>query len=144
MTPNILKSHTDTSKFIGQKPPTKENDPNNNNYQNYNPAPKSDSSNMPTDASNRSGQALDAGASAGNQALNAETSLPENASKQGVAPALSSQGAIGSHFTEHGAIGGTAQKIGGPLDKEGIIGKHFKGDGTLGGTVNKIVGGEQK
>lgn len=83
MTPNILKSHTDTSKFNGQKADTPANDPNNNNYSNYNPAPKSGpSSNMPTDASNRSGQALDAGASAGNQALNAETPLHENASKQ--------------------------------------------------------------
>ncbi|EXJ84984.1 hypothetical protein A1O3_05659 [Capronia epimyces CBS 606.96] len=107
---------------------------------------------MPTDTADRSGQAqaLDAGAVAGTQSLHAETALPENANadagsqKQGTtaAPLLSAQGAIGSQFTEHGAIGGTAQQIGGPLDKDGAIGKHFKGDGALGGTLNKLVGGQ--
>ncbi|KAL2393611.1 hypothetical protein ABEF95_008467 [Exophiala dermatitidis] len=149
MTPNILKQHTDTSKYIGQKPDTKENDPNNNNYQNYNPAPgassssSDNSSNMPADASARSGKALDSGATAGNQSLHSETALPEGTGSKGSAPLLSSEGAIGHQFTEHGAIGGTAQAIGGPLDKEGAIGKHFKGDGTLGGTVNKLVGGDK-
>jgi hypothetical protein len=42
-----------------------------------------------------------------------------------------------------GAIGGTAQKIGGPFDKEGAIGKHFKEDGTLGGTVQENLGGKK-
>lgn len=36
-----------------------------------------------------------------------------------------------------GAIGGTAQKIGGPLDKQGSIGQHFNADGKIGGMVQE-------
>ena len=36
-----------------------------------------------------------------------------------------------------GAVGGTAQKIGGPLDKEGSIGQHFNADGKIGGMVQE-------
>lgn len=36
-----------------------------------------------------------------------------------------------------GAIGGTAQKIGGPLDKQGAIGQHFNADGKIGGMVQE-------
>ena len=36
-----------------------------------------------------------------------------------------------------GAIGGTAQKIGGPLDKQGSIGQHFNSDGKIGGMVQE-------
>ena len=43
-------------------------------------------------------------------------------------------------FVAEGAIGGTAQKIGGPFDKEGVIGKQFKPDGALGGTVQETLG----
>ena len=39
--------------------------------------------------------------------------------------------------TADGAIGGTAQKIGGPLDKEGSIGQHFNADGKIGGMVQE-------
>jgi hypothetical protein len=45
---------------------------------------------------------------------------------------------------ETGAIGGTAQKIGGPLAKDGIIGKQFTSDGAIGGTVQNNMGGEKK
>lgn len=45
---------------------------------------------------------------------------------------------------ETGAIGGMAQKIGGPLDKDGIIGKQFTSDGALGGTVQNAAGGTSK
>jgi hypothetical protein len=45
---------------------------------------------------------------------------------------------------EAGAIGGTAQKIGGPLAKDGIIGKQFTSDGAIGGTVQNNMGGEKK
>ena len=47
-------------------------------------------------------------------------------------------------FSEKGAIGGMAQKIGGPLDKDGAIGKQFKADGSIGGTVQNNMGGEKK
>lgn len=38
-----------------------------------------------------------------------------------------------------GAIGGTAQSIGGPLDKQGMVGKHFGADGSIGGTAQKLA-----
>lgn len=77
---------------------------------------------------------------------------------QGQKPsAFDAQGMIGKQFTSEylsstaysaadllfiaeGAVGGTAQKIGGPFDKEGAIGKHFNADGTLGGTVQNNLG----
>jgi hypothetical protein len=43
--------------------------------------------------------------------------------------------------TEKGAIGGTAQAIGGPLAKDGIIGKQFTTEGSIGGTVQNAAGG---
>jgi hypothetical protein len=45
---------------------------------------------------------------------------------------------------ETGAIGGTAQAIGGPLAKDGVIGKQFTSDGAIGGTVQNNMGGEKK
>lgn len=45
------------------------------------------------------------------------------------------------HLSEDGAIGGTAQKIGGPLDKDGAIGKQFTTEGSIGGTVQDKLGG---
>lgn len=38
-----------------------------------------------------------------------------------------------------GAIGGTAQSIGGPLDQAGAIGKHFTPDGAIGGTFQELA-----
>jgi len=74
-----------------------------------------------------------------------------------------SQGAIGKHFTSTshsthsfwltgsanmlvaaGAIGGTAQSIGGPLDKEGMIGKQFTTAGSIGGAAQNILAGSEK
>ncbi|KAI5925293.1 hypothetical protein F4810DRAFT_708680 [Camillea tinctor] len=54
------------------------------------------------------------------------------------------EGVIGKQFTEHGAIGGTAQTIGGPLDKEGAIGKQFTTEGSIGGSVQSALGGQSK
>lgn len=39
-----------------------------------------------------------------------------------------------------GAIGGTANQIGGPLAADGIIGKQFTTGGAIGGTVQKNMG----
>ena len=36
-----------------------------------------------------------------------------------------------------GALGGTAQSIGGPLDKQGAIGKNFNADGKIGGMIQE-------
>ncbi|KAI2602392.1 hypothetical protein GGR54DRAFT_645089 [Hypoxylon sp. NC1633] len=52
------------------------------------------------------------------------------------------QGAIGKQFTEQGAVGGAAQKVGGPLDKDGMIGKQFTTDGSIGGSVQSTLGGQ--
>ncbi|KAI0889381.1 uncharacterized protein GGS22DRAFT_184959 [Annulohypoxylon maeteangense] len=52
-----------------------------------------------------------------------------------------SQGSVGKQFTESGALGGAAQKIGGPLDKEGMVGKQFTEEGKIGGSVQSALGG---
>ena len=44
---------------------------------------------------------------------------------------------MGKMFNADGALGGTAQKVGGPFDKEGSIGSKFKADGTIGGMVQE-------
>ncbi|ROV92343.1 hypothetical protein VSDG_07297 [Cytospora chrysosperma] len=53
------------------------------------------------------------------------------------------EGTIGKNFTETegGVVGGTAQKIGGPLAKDGAIGKQFTAEGGIGGTVQDSLGG---
>ncbi|KAI0841116.1 hypothetical protein F5Y06DRAFT_293603 [Hypoxylon sp. FL0890] len=77
--------------------------------------------------------------------------------------AFDAQGSIGKQFTgespfdisynkdpvetsllsiEEGAIGGTAQKVGGPLDKEGMVGKQFTTEGSIGGSVQSALGGK--
>ncbi|KAK4447090.1 hypothetical protein QBC34DRAFT_440354 [Podospora aff. communis PSN243] len=53
-------------------------------------------------------------------------------------------GPVGGAFTENGAVGGTAQKVGGPLDKDGMIGRQFTTDGAIGGTVQSVLGGDKK
>ncbi|KAI9896291.1 hypothetical protein N3K66_008463 [Trichothecium roseum] len=60
------------------------------------------------------------------------------------AKAMDAQGAIGKQFTTEGALGGAAQKVGGPLDKEGMIGKQFTTEGSLGGTMQDKMGGTKK
>ncbi|KLU86631.1 hypothetical protein MAPG_05643 [Magnaporthiopsis poae ATCC 64411] len=59
--------------------------------------------------------------------------------------ALDAQGAVGKQFTaEEGVIGGTANKIGGPLAKDGIVGKQFTTEGSIGGTIQSAMGGTKK
>jgi hypothetical protein len=43
-------------------------------------------------------------------------------------------------FTSGGAVGGTAQKVGGPFDKDGAVGSKFKSDGAIGGSVQQELG----
>ncbi|KAF4550713.1 Hypothetical protein D9617_16g015020 [Elsinoe fawcettii] len=54
--------------------------------------------------------------------------------------AFDASGAIGKQFTTSGALGGTAQKIGGPFDKDGAIGKQFTTAGSIGGSVQEHLG----
>ncbi|KAH7026735.1 uncharacterized protein B0I36DRAFT_366261 [Microdochium trichocladiopsis] len=73
------------------------------------------------------------------------TTTPANAGIGEDAPkAFDEQGAIGKQFTEKGALGGTAQAIGGPLAKDGAIGKQFTTDGAIGGSVQDTLGGTKK
>ncbi|KAH6666564.1 hypothetical protein B0J14DRAFT_603866 [Halenospora varia] len=51
--------------------------------------------------------------------------------------------AIGSIFKADGAIGGTADKIGGPFSKDGAIGKNFNEDGNIAGTVHENLGNKE-
>jgi len=68
-------------------------------------------------------------------------SMPAGEKTQGTGtPAFHKDGAIGSMFKADGAIGGTAEKVGGPFSKDGAIGKNFKADGAIGGTVHENLG----
>jgi len=67
----------------------------------------------------------------------------EDANKK-TAQAFKDDGAIGKQFTEKGAIGGAAQKVGGPFDKEGAIGKQFTKDGAIGGKVQDKAEEEER
>ncbi|KAI1825961.1 hypothetical protein F4861DRAFT_499687 [Xylaria intraflava] len=72
------------------------------------------------------------------------TKTPANAGLGETKPkAFDAQGSIGKQFTEQGAVGGMAQKIGGPLDKEGMIGKQFTTEGEIGGSVQSKMGGKK-
>ncbi|KAK5695647.1 hypothetical protein LTR17_024498 [Elasticomyces elasticus] len=53
-------------------------------------------------------------------------------------------GSIGKAFTTQGAIGGTAQKIGGPFDQSGMIGKQFTTEGSIGASAQNILAGSEK
>ena len=64
--------------------------------------------------------------------------------EQSAASAFDSSGSIGKQFTTEGAIGGTAQQVGGPFDKDGMIGKQFKEDGSIGGTAQQMLGDQGK
>ncbi|KAM7203428.1 hypothetical protein V8F20_004022 [Naviculisporaceae sp. PSN 640] len=55
-----------------------------------------------------------------------------------------SKGTIGKQFTTEGAIGGTAQKIGGPFSEDGIIGHRFTTDGIVGASVQGTLGGKKR
>jgi len=68
-------------------------------------------------------------------------SMPAGEKTQGTGtPVFNKDGAIGSMFKADGAIGGTAEKVGGPFSKDGAIGKNFNADGAIGGTVHENLG----
>lgn len=52
---------------------------------------------------------------------------------------FSKHGAVGSAFNADGAIGGTAEKVGGPFSQQGAIGKQFTAEGGVGGTFQKLA-----
>ncbi|MDI1485629.1 MAG: hypothetical protein OHK93_003818 [Ramalina farinacea] len=53
-------------------------------------------------------------------------------------------GAVGKMFNADGAVGGTAQKVGGPFDKQGSVGQHFNADGKIGGMVQQNLAENKK
>lgn len=53
---------------------------------------------------------------------------------------FNSTGAVGKQFTTGGALGGAAQKVGGPFDAQGAIGKQFTEGGSIGGSVQNALG----
>ncbi|KAI1773418.1 hypothetical protein F4818DRAFT_422525 [Hypoxylon cercidicola] len=70
---------------------------------------------------------------------------PAGAKTTGTATSVfDSTGAIGKQFTTKGAIGGTAQKVGGPLSKDGAVGKQFTDTGSIGGTIQNKLGDQKK
>ncbi|GAM90739.1 hypothetical protein ANO11243_087840 [Dothideomycetidae sp. 11243] len=100
-----------------------------------------------------SGKTLDAGANAGMPHTDLADGVHEQASSLGKPTAAGEKtvgagksafdadgGAIGKQFNADGAIGGMAQKVGGPFDKQGAIGKHFNADGQIGGSVQEHLG----
>lgn len=82
------------------------------------------------------GSVFDAAGSIGKQFTSAYSISP---------PCLGSQegGVLMTNIAE-GAIGGAAQKIGGPLDQSGAIGKQFTTGGSIGGMVQGTLGGGMK
>ncbi|RVX74807.1 hypothetical protein B0A52_01084 [Exophiala mesophila] len=121
MAPNFMKEQTDTSKYIGTKPPTEENDPTNNNFRNYNPASGDNTSTFRTEGSVGK-QFTSEGKSSASSMCAREKPWTDT----------------DKYFTT-GALGGVAQKIGGPLDKDGIVGRQFKEDGSAGQVANKLA-----
>jgi len=110
MTPNIMKSHTDTSKFIGTKPDSASHDPNNNPVQNYNPA--SDDKKAGTSTG---GAPLLSSQGAIGSAFRADGAV--GSVGESVGGPLSSGGIIGQHFTESGSVGGTINNMVGGAKK---------------------------
>ncbi|KAK5193020.1 Pre-mRNA-splicing factor [Exophiala xenobiotica] len=112
MTPNIMKSHTDTSKFIGTKPDSASHDPNNNPVQNYNPA----SDDKKAGTSTGAGAPLLSSQGAIGSAFRADGAV--GSVGESVGGPLSSGGIIGQHFTESGSVGGTINNMVGGAKKE--------------------------
>jgi len=71
-----------------------------------------------------------------------ESSVPKNTvgDNTNSTPAFNKDGVVGSAFKADGAIGGMADKVGGPFSKDGSIGKNFNPDGAIGGTVHENLG----
>ncbi|KAK4932287.1 hypothetical protein LTR66_015976 [Elasticomyces elasticus] len=110
------------------------------------------SNNMSQMDGDHSAKTMDAGANAASNATDMTEGLHEDAkqstSQQGVGEKTTGQGTsmfnaqggtIGSAFTKDGAIGGIAEKVGGPFASQGAIGKNFNADGAVGGTFQDLA-----
>lgn len=90
--------------------------------------------------------AMDAGADAAKPHAELSDGIHESAKQATSAgeksgtPAFSKDGAIGSMFKSDGAVGGTAEKVGGPFASDGAIGKNFTEKGAVGGTIQENLG----
>ncbi|KAL1630268.1 hypothetical protein SLS56_005093 [Neofusicoccum ribis] len=85
----------------------------------------------------QSAKTMDAGASSAAKNLDFTDGIHEDAKIRNVHPHLHILLRLG---TAEGAIGGTAQKVGGPFDAQGAIGKQFTDKGSIGGTVQEHLG----
>ncbi|TKA24477.1 hypothetical protein B0A50_06634 [Salinomyces thailandicus] len=106
----------------------------------------------------QSAKTMDRGASAATKHSDMTEGIHEDAQKDlGGAPAgekttghagaslFDTTGTIGKQFTTDGAIGGTAQKLGGPFDANtGMIGKQFTEQGGIGGAAKEMLAGSEK
>ncbi|OJD34557.1 uncharacterized protein BKCO1_2200094 [Diplodia corticola] len=98
----------------------------------------------------QSARIMDAGASAAHKNVDLNEGIHEDSQARNEPAGMktsgtgtsifSSQGSVGKQFTTQGAIGGTAQKLGGPFDAQGSIGKQFTDKGSIGGTVQDHLG----
>ncbi|PMD25023.1 hypothetical protein NA56DRAFT_566227 [Hyaloscypha hepaticicola] len=57
-----------------------------------------------------------------------------------VTPVFHRDGAIGSMFKADGAIGGTADRVGGPFARDGVVGEKFNANGAIGGKIHESLG----
>ena len=131
MTPNILKSHKDTSKFF----PDTSSGADGNTHTNMDADHSAKALEQGANSAQSGGQDLTEGI---HESVNQTPASGDKTTGQGTS-IFSSQGAIGKQFTTGGAVGGTAQAVGGPFDKQGMIGKHFTEGGSVGGTFQDLA-----
>ncbi|KAI0164525.1 hypothetical protein GGR52DRAFT_128239 [Hypoxylon sp. FL1284] len=96
-----------------------------------------------------SAKAVDRGATAGMINTDLTSGIHETANMREPAgakttgtggSAFDSAGAIGKQFTTQGALGGVAEKVGGPLSADGAVGKQFTDKGSIGGAIQDKLG----
>jgi len=95
-----------------------------------------------------SAKSMEAGANSATKAMDMTEGIHEGASQGMGAGAkttghgtsmFSKEGAIGKQFTTDGMIGGTGEKVGGPISSKGVIGKNFTEQGAIGGSIQKMA-----
>ena len=157
MTPNIFKSHKDTSKFLDNSNSHNINDPSastgttssERQQKNDHLAAQGPSSFVTDMDADHSAKTLEQGANAAqtggqdltegiHESVNQTPAAGDKATGHGTSM-FSSRGAVGKQFTSGGAIGGTAQALGGPFDQQGAVGKHFTEHGSVGGTFENLA-----
>lgn len=139
MTPNIAKSHKDTAKFFdGNNPASSESIPQSNATDSIAKMDGDHSAKTMEQGANKASGAAGGLMDGLHESTKQTPAAGEKMTGQGTS-VFSKDGALGKHFNADGAIGGTAQSIGGPFDKQGMVGKHFNADGAIGGTAQDLA-----